>query len=158
MIACSTEACGGNSIFAGAGARKDGGGFTSAAGAEELAGAADDAVGGGSAMSTAAGSFEAGGGSGGGADDVPPPQETIKIATERRLSTLMVPRLPECSALDQAQGLPNSTDSHLVALAASFGWLTSKCHTTAQNPSVCGVIRSGETTGMATHASATCMV
>ena len=34
--------------------------------------------------------------------------------------------------------------SHLVAVSNKAGWLTSKCHTTAHRPSVCGVIRSSK--------------
>ena len=34
------------------------------------------------------------------------------------------------------------TLSHFVGERCSFGWLTSRCQTTAQKPSVCGVTRS----------------
>ena len=50
------------------------------------------------------------------------------------------------------------TDSHFVFSRCSRGWLTSRCHTTAAKPSVCGVVRSADTVGMTTHASATCLV
>ena len=53
---------------------------------------------------------------------------------------------------------PSLHASHFVAGRWSFGWLTRRCQITAQKPSVCGVIRSGETVGMTTHASATCLV
>ena len=46
------------------------------------------------------------------------------------------------------------TDSHFVFVSLEPGWLTSRCQTTAAKPSVCGVIRSAETVGMTTHASA----
>ncbi len=50
------------------------------------------------------------------------------------------------------------TLSHFVGMRWSFGWLTSRCHTTAAKPSVCGVIRSLATVGMRTHASEACLV
>src|SRR5258708_29989936 len=50
------------------------------------------------------------------------------------------------------------TLSHFVGARCNFGWLTSRCQTTAQNPSVCGVTRSVATVGMTTQASATCFV
>ena len=46
------------------------------------------------------------------------------------------------------------TLSHFVVDRCSFGWLTKRCQTTAQNPSVCGVMRSAATVGMTTQASA----
>src|ERR1700722_15712238 len=48
--------------------------------------------------------------------------------------------------------------SHFVALAARSGWLTRRCHTTAHNPSVCGVTLSGYVGGSTTHAFATVAV
>ena len=35
-----------------------------------------------------------------------------------------------------------------MAARLSAGWLTSRCQTTAHSPSVCGVIRSGDTVGI----------
>src|SRR5262249_55419789 len=49
-------------------------------------------------------------------------------------------------------------DSHFVGYTLSAGCETSRCQTTAWNASLCGVIVSGLTVGMITHASATCAV
>src|SRR5262245_31160552 len=116
LMACSTLACGGNSTLGGGAA---GGGSGGALGVG--AGAAAAGVGGG--MSAAVGSLGAGGVSAGGDDEVPPPQARKKSAMGRRCSAFMAPRLPGPSPVDQDQGLPETTDSHLVAFAASFGWL-----------------------------------
>src|SRR5439155_19453629 len=75
----------------------------------------------------------------------------------------------EARAADDEEALPRAAndgdagprylvDSHLVAARLSAGWLTSRCQTTAHRPSVCGVIRSGETVGITTQASACCWV
>ncbi len=50
------------------------------------------------------------------------------------------------------------TLSHFVDERWSFGWLTSRCQTTAAKPSVCGVTRSAATVGMRTQASDACFV
>src|SRR5438552_3375726 len=54
---------------------------------------------------------------------------------------------------ENASGQRATVDSHFVAARMRAGWLTIRCQTTAHSPSVCGVIRSGETVGMITHAS-----
>ena len=48
---------------------------------------------------------------------------------------------------DEEPGAGHFTDSHLVALRCSSGWLTKRCQRTAQSPSVCGVTRSAAMTG-----------
>src|SRR5512140_1832414 len=58
----------------------------------------------------------------------------------------------------EEDGLHYLTDSHFVVAFWSFGCETSRCHTTAQNPSVCGVMRSLCTVGITTQASAVCFV
>src|SRR5689334_12226050 len=50
------------------------------------------------------------------------------------------------------------TDSHFMADRCSLGWLTRRCQSTAQKPSVWGVIRSGDITGTSTQTWATCFV
>ena len=52
----------------------------------------------------------------------------------------------------------DDTDSHFVAARCNSGWLTSRCHSTAHRPSVCGVMRSGASAGITMHSSATSRV
>ena len=79
-----------------------------------------------------------------------------------------VGEIPSAKAFGEILGAPEerpgavsgrgSVDSHLVADRLRRGWLTRRCQTTAQSPSVCGVIRSGDTVGMTTQASAAVLV
>src|SRR5438477_407820 len=48
---------------------------------------------------------------------------------------------------DEKSGAGHFTDSHLVAVRCSSGWLTNKCQRTAHSPSVWGVTRSAATMG-----------
>src|SRR5579864_6394047 len=48
---------------------------------------------------------------------------------------------------DEKPRASHFTDSHLVAVRCSSGWLTNRCQSTAQSPSVCGVTRSAATVG-----------
>src|SRR5438046_7916951 len=118
-IAWSTDACGGNSTFGGAGAA---GGAAAGASAGGVAGAGAAAgVGGGLSF---AGSFGEGGVSGGGDELLDPPQEKRKSPMDTRISAFMSPRLPVSSVVGQGQGLALTTDSHFVGLSASVGCRT----------------------------------
>src|SRR5580704_17276717 len=59
------------------------------------------------------------------------------------------------SAGQKEAAIRHRKDSHLVPWRCSCGWLTSRCHMTAQSPSVCGVTRSGATVGITTQLSET---
>src|SRR6185436_8451642 len=84
LMACSTEACGGNSTFGGAAAA---GGAAAGALAGVAAGVA--AVGAGSGMSADAAACGEGAFSAGGEEAAPPPQETIRSAIGRKFSAFM---------------------------------------------------------------------
>src|SRR5438132_9755814 len=96
----------------------------------------------------------------------------VPVATRREVIVQRYPAHPrvreqaigemapdESRAADNEESFPAHvyrTDSHFVTCVFRAGWLTSRCHTTAQRPSVCGVTRSAFSGGMSTHASAAC--